>query len=81
MSSTQSNHSSITNQVLNDLAEEALRYAQQHYGTNHPIWNSIHREIDVFCKHDHTGGAGAECTGDCIYPPGLAPNTTKGTKS
>jgi len=81
MSPRQSNHSSITNQALNDLAEQALQYAQKQYGAHHPIWNSIHREIDVFCKHDHSDGESMECAGDCIYPPGLAPNTSHGTKS
>jgi hypothetical protein len=54
MKSNQLNHQPITSateELIANLAQQALQYVDSHYGSHHAIANSVHSQVDVFCKH------------------------------
>lgn len=46
---------SFTNQkaLLEGLSAQAPEYAEHQFGTDHPIWRSIHDQVACFCKDAH----------------------------
>lgn len=40
-----------TQEMIANLAKEALAFAEKQYGVSSPIWNSLHHQIETCLKH------------------------------
>jgi hypothetical protein len=47
-------HDKELQHLIERLSEQALAYAKDEYGEEHPVWRSIHDQLECFhCLGDH----------------------------
>jgi hypothetical protein len=42
-----------TEELIANMAQEALQYVDRYYGSKHAISQSVHKQVDAFCKETH----------------------------